>query len=283
VSSFEEAVIQRINQLEREVERLKRWERPIGGGGVTDHGSLSGLNDDDHTQYLNTTRHDTTDRHTLGTVVPHDDHGSLSGLNDDDHPQYLLRTDKAADSDKLDGVDIAAFKGLHSLTDPNADRVLFWDDSAGALKWLTVEGIVDTDLGKWQAYTPKWTASTTNPAIGNGTLTGRYIVIGKLCTYVLGMVMGSTTTYGSGDWAFSLPINAMKTAGINFYGVAHLRKVGTANYERIAEIVPANSVSVINMFTDPTQGSNSSKISATVPFTWGNGDALGFEITYEVA
>ena len=51
MSSFEEAVIQRINQLEREVERLKRWERPIGGGGVTDHGQLTGLTDDDHTQY----------------------------------------------------------------------------------------------------------------------------------------------------------------------------------------------------------------------------------------
>jgi len=248
-----------------------------------DHGSLSGLQDDDHTQYLNTTRHDTTTRHTLGTVVPHDDHGQLTGLADDDHPQYLLRTDKAADSDKLDGVDINAFKGLNSLTDPNADRVLFWDESAGALKWLTVDGIVGTDLGKWQSHTVSWTAATTNPAIGNGTLVGRYIVIGKLCTYVLGLVMGSTTTYGSGNWAFSLPVNAVNTAGINFYGVAHLRKVGTANYERIAEIVPANSVSVINMFTDPTQGSNSTKISATVPFTWGKGDALGFEITYEVA
>lgn len=29
-----------------------------GGGGVTDHGALSGLADDDHTQYLNTTRGD---------------------------------------------------------------------------------------------------------------------------------------------------------------------------------------------------------------------------------
>jgi len=33
--------------------------------------------------------HDTTARHPLGTVVPHDDHGNLSGLGDDDHPQYL--------------------------------------------------------------------------------------------------------------------------------------------------------------------------------------------------
>ena len=205
MSAFEEAIIQRIKRLEREVERLQKWERPIGGGGggVTDHGELTGLADDDHPQYLNNTRHDTTDRHTLGTVVPHDsqkaddsavvhktgnetvagvktfssfpvtpssapisnyqvankkyvddnaggggvtDHGELTGLADDDHPQYLLRTDKAADSDKLDGVDITAFKGLNSLSDPNADRVLFWDDSAGALKWLTLgTGLTITD------------------------------------------------------------------------------------------------------------------------------------------
>jgi len=62
-----------------------------GNGGQLDHGNaLTGLGDDDHTQYLNNTRHDTTTRHTLGTVVPHDDHGALSGLGDDDHSQYLL-------------------------------------------------------------------------------------------------------------------------------------------------------------------------------------------------
>jgi hypothetical protein len=46
-----------------------------------EHHSLDGLGDDDHTQYLNTTRHDTTDRHTLGTVVPHDALGSLTEKN----------------------------------------------------------------------------------------------------------------------------------------------------------------------------------------------------------
>ena len=56
------------------------------------HSSLSNLSNDDHTQYLNETRHDTTDRHALGTVVPHDDHGLLSGLGDDDHTQYLNTT-----------------------------------------------------------------------------------------------------------------------------------------------------------------------------------------------
>ncbi len=222
---------------------------------------------------------------TVKTEPPlaHIDHGSLAGLGDNDHPQYLLRTDKAADSDKLDGVHLAAFLGLNDLADPNADRVLFWDESAGALKWLTVDGIVGTDLGKWQSYTVSWTAESTNPAIGNGTLAGRYNVIGKLCTYVLGLVMGSTTNYGSGNWSFSLPKTAKNTSGINFYGVAHIRKVGTANYERIAQISPSISTTVINMFIDPTPGSNSANISATVPFTWGEGDAFGFEITYEIA
>ncbi len=37
------------------------------------------------------------------------DHGSLAGLSDNDHPQYLLTTGKAADSDKLDGKDSTNF------------------------------------------------------------------------------------------------------------------------------------------------------------------------------
>ncbi len=59
------------------------------GAGVVDHGLIGGLLDDDHTQYLTIARHDTTARHALGTVVPHDNHGLLSGLGDDDHLQYL--------------------------------------------------------------------------------------------------------------------------------------------------------------------------------------------------
>jgi len=100
VKTFEENIIARLRLLEREVERLRVGDKAVT---ITDHGALTGLADDDHTQYLNNTRHDTTTRHTLGTVVPHDDHGALSGLSDNDHPQYLLTTGKAADSDKLDG------------------------------------------------------------------------------------------------------------------------------------------------------------------------------------
>ena len=70
--NFEEKIIERLKRQEKEVERLRVWERPAGGSGVTDH-------------------------------------GALTGLSDDDHPQYLLTTGKAADSDKLDGIDSTGF------------------------------------------------------------------------------------------------------------------------------------------------------------------------------
>lgn len=62
------------------------WIESIsGGGGVTDHGELTGLEDDDHTQYLLDSEHTKANHDALGL-----DHGSLDGLSDDDHPQYLL-------------------------------------------------------------------------------------------------------------------------------------------------------------------------------------------------
>jgi len=58
----------------------------VTGSLSADHDTLLGLLDDDHTIYLNTTRHDTTDRHGASVV----DHGLIGGLTDDDHPQYFL-------------------------------------------------------------------------------------------------------------------------------------------------------------------------------------------------
>lgn len=53
-----------------------------------DHGELSGLADDDHTQYYNQMRGDA--RYLRS--VPQQDHGGLAGLADDDHTQYYNQT-----------------------------------------------------------------------------------------------------------------------------------------------------------------------------------------------
>jgi len=198
MSEFDEAVIQRIKQLEREVERLQKWER-------------------------------------------------------------------------------AADLGLGKLSDPNADRVLFWDDSAGALKWLTVGGIVGTDLGKWQSYTVSWTASTTNPAIGNGTLNGKYVQIGKIITCNIYLLVGSTTTFGSGNWSFSLP-KTIALSIVGFVGNWVAVDMGTNTFS--GQIIGNGGDNKIEAFV---RDGISINLSSTLPHTWASGDLLYISITYEIA
>ena len=198
MSSFEDAVIQRIKQLEREVERLQKWER-------------------------------------------------------------------------------AADLGLGKLSDPNADRVLFWDESAGALKWLTVDGIVGTDLGKWQSYTVSWTASTTNPAIGNGTLSGKYVQIGKTIICNIYLAPGSTTTFGSGNWSFSLP-KTIASSVVGFVGNWVAGDVGTNTFS--GQIIGNGGSNKIDLFV---RDGISINLSSTLPHTWAGGDVLYISITYEIA
>jgi hypothetical protein len=66
-----------------------------------DHDELSGLSDDDHTQYLNETRHGTTTLHELGTVVDHDSHTQLSDIAADDHHAKSHNHDTASGSGQI--------------------------------------------------------------------------------------------------------------------------------------------------------------------------------------
>lgn len=102
--NFEEKIIERLKRLEREVERLRVWERPAGGSGVTDHGALTGLSDDDHPQYLLTTGK-AADSDKLDGI---DSTGFATAGHDHDS-DYLGITAKASDSDKLDNIDSTGF------------------------------------------------------------------------------------------------------------------------------------------------------------------------------
>lgn len=58
--------------------------------------------------------------------------------------------------------------GLEDLTDPGADRVAFWDDSAGAFKWLTMGSnlsITDTTLNATDTDTTYSTATSTTQGL----------------------------------------------------------------------------------------------------------------------
>ncbi len=121
-----------------------------GQGGQLDHGAaLTGLGDDDHPHYLNLARHDTTSRHPLGTVVPHDalaqlterSHTSLTGVLPDQHHSrdhnIVSTSDHIAVGSALDVVGLTGTNVLGLLT-PSADvsagrAALLRSTSAGGL------------------------------------------------------------------------------------------------------------------------------------------------------
>lgn len=66
------------------------------------------------------------------------------------------------------------------------------------------------------AYTPIWSASSSAPGLGNGTLTGSYLQMGSLVIFRIYLQMGSTTTFGGGIYTFSLPVARTLHSGTNF-------------------------------------------------------------------
>jgi len=131
------------------------------------------------------------------------------------------------------------------------------------------------------AYTPVWTAAGTAPSLGNGTLSGRYIQLGKLVVLAFTFVAGTTTTFGTSDWFFTLPVNSN---GSRHYGSCELvDDSASTGYAAVARVENATQTKVL--FTDDTAigVSEAGFIGSTVPFTWATLDAVRFTLMYEAA
>jgi hypothetical protein len=124
--------------------------------------------------------------------------------------------------------------------------------------------ISNLSQGIWTPYTPTWTA-TSDPAIGNGTIDAAYILIEKLLQIRIAIVMGSTTTYGSGNWNLSLPLGL--TSKFHQMGTGGAHDVGV-------RFDPANPYfeDGNNTFTIVTTGTG--RLDFDTPFTWNTSDRL---------
>jgi len=80
--------------------------------------------------------------------------------------------------------------GIQSLTDPNADRIMFWDDSDGAMKWLQTGTYLATS-----GTTVDTTTAVAKLDVEDQTLTGGVIVTSKS----LGTISSGTVTPDPGD------------------------------------------------------------------------------------
>ena len=130
----------------------------------------------------------------------------------------------------------------------------------------------------WQSYTVSWTADTTNPSIGNGTLTGRYAQIGKTIMGNIFIKMGSTTTFGSGYWRFSLPKNSA-SSNMQYMGHFAILDSGTCFY--VGAILINNGVAYFEQVR--RDGDGYGAFSSTLPHVWAVNDELQIAFTYETA
>lgn len=129
----------------------------------------------------------------------------------------------------------------------------------------------------WSTYTPTW-GGTSDPAIGNGVLSGRYMRVGKTITANITIVMGSTTTYGSGTWTLSLPVASVftTTTYVNLGSVSMRDTSASANSTGVAILANQTTAQMV-------VGSSSAFVSTTAPWTWANGDTLSVTLNYEAA
>jgi hypothetical protein len=122
----------------------------------------------------------------------------------------------------------------------------------------------------WFAFTP------TGVAASNVTLTGRFSLMGRLCTVQMHIAFTGGITFTTMP---TLPI-AASASNINtlgLCGVGSYRDSGTATlHEGIQPKVIASATTVALSKADDTA------MSASVPITWANGDYIDLWFSYEI-
>jgi hypothetical protein len=133
----------------------------------------------------------------------------------------------------------------------------------------------------WFNYIPKWLSTSTPPAIVNGTLAGNFVVEGKTCVYRFYWAAGSSTTYGAGDYKFSLPAPRKVNATFGSF-----QRTGVAVYRDASAVTGAQCYCFMfsseNNFTF-SQYNSGTAASPTVPVTWAQSDQIWGDLVYEAA
>jgi len=129
------------------------------------------------------------------------------------------------------------------------------------------------------AYTPAWTATTTNPVINNGSITGWWQQINKLVVGNIWIVVGSTTNIGSGFYRFSVPL----AINANQFFVGNLQildnSAGFTAY--IGAGLPVTSGGTTIEFRTHAAGTFTNAVP--VPGGLANGDQIRIQFVYEAA
>lgn len=127
---------------------------------------------------------------------------------------------------------------------------------------------LNTAGGAWTAYTPTWTASTTNPTIGSSTVSGRYRLVGHTIDVRISITIGAGFSAGSGSYSFRLPSGIAATV------------VNTSEVMGMATVFDTSASSTFiytaYLFSsiDVRLRDNSGVVTHASPMAWATGDKI---------
>ncbi|MGW2226788.1 hypothetical protein [Streptomyces formicae] len=141
-------------------------------------------------------------------------------------------------------------------------------------------------FGAWSTWSPTWFAEGgAAPTLGNGTLAGRYMKVGRTVDWVMQLTWGSTTAPGGGggseNWMFVLP--APPASGFT-YRVASFEAFDASagmHYSGRGIYNTGNGGVTKTVVSD--RGDNNGIWDSQLPFTWAASDILYASGRYEAA
>lgn len=134
----------------------------------------------------------------------------------------------------------------------------------------------------YTAYTPVWTSDGTAPALGNATVTAVYKKVGRFVHYIGKVVMGSSSTYGTGSYSFSLPYTqSTNQLTVALGGIAYLFDSSATAYMLATPLLTAANKFIITY--PATYGGTYTGAGQLAPWTWATSDQITWNITYEAA
>ena len=126
----------------------------------------------------------------------------------------------------------------------------------------------------WTAWTP--TVGGAGWALGNGTITGSYVQLGKLVTCRVLITWGTTSTFGASALTLTSPVNSLSTAAVGTTIATHAGSI------YVGFCYPATATT-IQPLTIASAAGLSGVVSTSSPFAWVSTDTLIVSLTYEAA
>lgn len=157
-------------------------------------------------------------------------------------------------------------------------QALLADNTAGDISAQDVRDFLVSVYPSFETYTPTWTAFTTNPVIGNGTINGYYRVLGTgTQVWVEGFVrilMGSTTTYGTPQWWVGVPAGLTPAFDEVVGGTIICSDTGSAVRGGTIYVRTAGH------FEAYADGNTTTRVGPTNPHTWAATDVYSLSFGY---